>query len=58
MQVVALGRVLWDYLRIGAPLERREAIVAFGGHDLRVSQILNTTNCGGGAVEIAMTLFD
>jgi uncharacterized SAM-binding protein YcdF (DUF218 family) len=37
MQVVALGRVLWDYLRIGAPLERREAIVAFGGHDLRVA---------------------
>ena len=37
MQVVALGRVLWDYLRIGAPRERREAIVAFGGHDLRVA---------------------
>jgi uncharacterized SAM-binding protein YcdF (DUF218 family) len=37
MQVVALGRLLWDYLRIGAPLERREAIVAFGGHDLRVA---------------------
>ena len=37
MEVVALGRVLWDYLRIGAPLERREAIVAFGGHDLRVA---------------------
>ena len=37
MQVLALGRVLWDYLRIGAPLERREAIVAFGGHDLRVA---------------------
>jgi DUF218 domain len=36
MQVEALGRVLWDYLKIGAPLERREAIVAFGGHDLRV----------------------
>ena len=37
MQVPALGRVLWDYLRIGAPPERREAIVAFGGHDLRVA---------------------
>ena len=37
MQVAALGRVLWDYLRIGAPPERREAIVAFGGHDLRVA---------------------
>jgi uncharacterized SAM-binding protein YcdF (DUF218 family) len=37
MQVVALARVLWNYLRIGAPLERREAIVAFGGHDLRVA---------------------
>ena len=37
MQVEALGRVLWNYLRIGAPLERREAIVAFGGHDLRVA---------------------
>ena len=37
MQAVALGRVLWDYLRIGAPLERREAIVALGGHDLRVA---------------------
>lgn len=37
MQVAALGRVLWDYLRIGAPLERCEAIVAFGGHDLRVA---------------------
>ena len=34
---MALGRLLWDYLRIGAPLERREAIVAFGGHDLRVA---------------------
>ena len=37
MQVVALSGVLWDYLRIGTPLERREAIVAFGGHDLRVA---------------------
>jgi uncharacterized SAM-binding protein YcdF (DUF218 family) len=37
MQVEVLGRVLWDYLRIGSPLERREAIVAFGGHDLRVA---------------------
>jgi uncharacterized SAM-binding protein YcdF (DUF218 family) len=37
VEVVALGRVLWNYLRIGAPLERREAIVAFGGHDLRVA---------------------
>src|SRR5262245_46476127 len=38
MQVTALGRVLWDYLRIGAPLQPREAIVAFGGHDLRVAE--------------------
>lgn len=37
MEVIALGRVLWDYLRIGAPLERGEAIVVFGGHDLRVA---------------------
>jgi uncharacterized SAM-binding protein YcdF (DUF218 family) len=37
MQAVALARVFWDYLRIGAPLERREAIVVFGGHDLRVA---------------------
>jgi uncharacterized SAM-binding protein YcdF (DUF218 family) len=36
-RVETVGRVLWDYLRIGAPLERREAIVAFGGHDLRVA---------------------
>ena len=36
-RVAILGRVLWDYLRIGAPLERCEAIVAFGGHDLRVA---------------------
>jgi hypothetical protein len=27
-RVAILGRVLWDYLRIGAPLERCEAIVA------------------------------
>jgi len=32
-----LGHILWDYLRLGASLERREAIVAFGGHDLRVA---------------------
>lgn len=37
MQVEHLGRVLWDYLRIGRPLEQREAIVVFGGHDLRVA---------------------
>jgi uncharacterized SAM-binding protein YcdF (DUF218 family) len=37
MQVEVLGRVLWDYLRIGSPLEQREAIIAFGGHDLRVA---------------------
>jgi uncharacterized SAM-binding protein YcdF (DUF218 family) len=36
--VEPLGRVLWDFLRIGAPLERREAIVVFGGHDLRVAE--------------------
>jgi uncharacterized SAM-binding protein YcdF (DUF218 family) len=35
--VAILGRVLWDYLRIGTPIEQREAIVAFGGHDLRVA---------------------
>jgi hypothetical protein len=33
-----LGRVLWDYLRMGAPLDKRDAIVAFGGHDLRVAE--------------------
>jgi uncharacterized SAM-binding protein YcdF (DUF218 family) len=38
MDVRPLGRVLWDFLRIGAPLERREAIVVFGGHDLRVAE--------------------
>jgi len=38
MEVTALGRVLWEYLRIGAPLERREALVAFGCHDLRVAE--------------------
>jgi uncharacterized SAM-binding protein YcdF (DUF218 family) len=37
MEAVALGRVLWDYLCVGAKVERREAIVAFGGHDLRVA---------------------
>jgi uncharacterized SAM-binding protein YcdF (DUF218 family) len=30
--------VLWNYLQIGARLERRDAIVAFGGHDLRVAE--------------------
>jgi uncharacterized SAM-binding protein YcdF (DUF218 family) len=38
MEVMALGRVLWDYLRIGASVDRCEAIVAFGGHDLRVAE--------------------
>ena len=33
-----LGRVLWNYLLIGARLERRDAIVTFGGHDLRVAE--------------------
>ena len=33
-----LGRVLWDYLRMGAPLDKRQAIVVFGGHDLRVAE--------------------
>jgi uncharacterized SAM-binding protein YcdF (DUF218 family) len=32
-----LGLILWKYLRLGAPLERREAIVVFGGHDLRIA---------------------
>ncbi len=35
--VQSLGNVLWDYLRVGDSLERREAIVVFGGHDLRVA---------------------
>jgi hypothetical protein len=34
MQVELLGGVLWDYLRIGSPLERREAIVAFAQPDI------------------------
>jgi uncharacterized SAM-binding protein YcdF (DUF218 family) len=37
MSVESLGCILWDYLRLGVALERREAIVAFGGHDLRVA---------------------
>ena len=37
MSVERLGCVLWDYLRLGSALERREAIVVFGGHDLRVA---------------------
>lgn len=32
-----LGKILWNYLRLGQQLERREAIIAFGGHDLRVA---------------------
>lgn len=38
MDAHQLGRVLWDYLHIGAPLERRDAILVFGGHDLRVAE--------------------
>jgi hypothetical protein len=38
LEAQRLARILWDYLRIGAPLERAEAIVAFGGHDLRVAE--------------------
>jgi uncharacterized SAM-binding protein YcdF (DUF218 family) len=33
-----LGRVLWEYLKLGSPLGPREAIVVFGGHDLRVAE--------------------
>jgi uncharacterized SAM-binding protein YcdF (DUF218 family) len=33
-----LGRILWDYLQIGALLEKRDAILVFGGHDLRVAE--------------------
>jgi hypothetical protein len=33
-----LGEVLWNYLRMGAHLDKREAIVVFGGHDLRVAE--------------------
>lgn len=32
-----LGCVLWDYLKLGSPPGPREAIVVFGGHDLRVA---------------------
>jgi len=37
-EVPRLGLILWEYLRLGAALERREAIVTFGGHDLRVAE--------------------
>jgi uncharacterized SAM-binding protein YcdF (DUF218 family) len=37
MNAHELGRILWHYLRLGARLDKREAIVAFGGHDLRVA---------------------
>lgn len=32
------AQLLWNYLRIGAPIERCQAIVAFGSHDLRVAE--------------------
>jgi uncharacterized SAM-binding protein YcdF (DUF218 family) len=32
-----LGKVLWDFLRLNAPLDKGQAIVVFGGHDLRVA---------------------
>lgn len=35
--VQRLGRILWDYLRLAHSLEQHEAIVVFGGHDLRVA---------------------
>jgi uncharacterized SAM-binding protein YcdF (DUF218 family) len=35
--VQSLGSVLWDYLKLGESLGHREAIVVFGGHDLRVA---------------------
>jgi uncharacterized SAM-binding protein YcdF (DUF218 family) len=38
MEHLELGRTLWDFLKVGAPLEHREAIVVFGGHDLRVAE--------------------
>jgi uncharacterized SAM-binding protein YcdF (DUF218 family) len=37
MNAHQLGQILWDYLRLGARLDKREAIVVFGGHDLRVA---------------------
>jgi uncharacterized SAM-binding protein YcdF (DUF218 family) len=37
MSAHQFGQVLWNYLCLGAPLDRREAIVVFGGHDLRVA---------------------
>jgi uncharacterized SAM-binding protein YcdF (DUF218 family) len=38
MEAGELGRTLWDFLRIGAPLQSSDAIVVFGGHDLRVAE--------------------
>jgi uncharacterized SAM-binding protein YcdF (DUF218 family) len=32
-----LGQLLWNYLCLGTRLDKREAIVVFGGHDLRVA---------------------
>jgi hypothetical protein len=54
-KVVALSRVLWDYLRIGAPRERREAIVAFGGHDLRVADWATQLWRGGWAPKLVLS---
>jgi len=37
MKAHQLGQILWNYLCLGARLDKREAIVVFGGHDLRVA---------------------
>ena len=35
---LADARLLWDYLRLGMPLQKSGCILAMGSHDLRVGE--------------------
>jgi uncharacterized SAM-binding protein YcdF (DUF218 family) len=31
------ARLIWDYLRLGVPVDRAECLLVFGGHDIGVA---------------------
>jgi len=37
-EILAQARILWDYMKLGQPLQKADCVIAMGSHDLRVAE--------------------
>lgn len=48
-EILTQARILWDYMKLGQPLQKADCVIAMGSHDLRVAEYAAQLVFGGWA---------